>query len=71
MTALTRASNGLSLATHLEEPFSDEIKRKRIREEANHCDWCLLDRDQRHLKAPPMDVDIEATRFFYFVAKPS
>lgn len=54
-----------------EELFSDEIKLKLTRKDAHQDKWYFIDLDQGELKTPPFDVDIDATRFPYFVNKPS
>lgn len=55
----------------LDGSFRDEVNLKLTRKDAHQGKWYFVDLDYGKLKTPPFDVEIDATRFPYFVTKPS
>lgn len=66
-TAIERVADGQIL----DGSFRDEVNLKLTRDDAHQGKWYFVDLDQGKLKTPPFEVDIDATRFPYFVNKPS
>ncbi len=57
--------------TLLDGSLHDQIDLKLTREVAHQGNWYFVDLDQGKLRTPPFEVDIDATRFPFFVTKPS